>query len=75
MGDDPNVAARGTDSKVLAEVYVEAATTDKPRRRYAKGAMPRPLMFTKKWLGDRTYKLMLRRLFRDCFYSRLGKRG
>lgn len=64
MIDDSNAADRGTDPNVLAEVYAEAATTDKPRRRYVKGTMARPLMFTKKWLGDRAYELMLRSLFR-----------
>lgn len=64
MMDDPNALDRGTEPQVLAEVFAEAATTDKPRRRYVKGAMARPLMLTRKWLGDGAYEAMLRRLFR-----------
>ncbi|MDE0267508.1 MAG: oxidoreductase [Acidimicrobiaceae bacterium] len=64
MMGDPNTADRSTEPQKLAEVFAEAATTDKPRRRYVKGTMARPLMFTRKWLGDGAYEAMLRRLFR-----------
>ena len=53
---------RSTAPEALAEVYVEAAITEKPRRRYVKGAMARPLMFTRKWLGDGVYEFILRRI-------------
>ena len=53
-----------TDPKVLAKVFVEAATTDKPRRRYVKGALARPVMFARKWFGDGVGEFMLRRAFR-----------
>ncbi|MCY4067512.1 MAG: oxidoreductase [Acidimicrobiaceae bacterium] len=64
MMEDPRMASRGTDPKVLAQVYVEAATTDKPRRRYVKGMMARPTMQLRKWLGDGPYEMLLRRMFR-----------
>ena len=53
-----------TEAGVLARVFVEAATTDRPRRRYVKGAFARPLMFVRKWFGDAVYESVLRRAFR-----------
>ena len=54
---------RGTEAKVLAEVFVEAATTAKPRRRYVKGAMAHPLLLIRKWFGDGIYERVLRQAF------------
>ena len=62
--DDPSLMDRSTEAAELAEVFVEAATTDMPRRRYVKGAMARPLIYLRKWLGDEVYEFMLRRSFR-----------
>ena len=56
--------SRGTEASVLAQVFVEAATAAKPRRRYVKGAFARPLMFIRKWFGDAVYESALRRAFR-----------
>ncbi len=56
MRDDGRVKDRGTK----AEVFVEAATTGKPRRRYVKGMLGRPALFVRKWLGDGIYELTLR---------------
>ncbi len=64
MMQDPRMATRGTDAKVLAEVYVEAATADKPRRRYVKGYLARPALMVRKWLGDGVYETMMRRALR-----------
>ncbi len=63
MASDPKAASCGTDAKVLARVFVEAATAAKPRRRYVKGATARLLMFIRKWLGDGIYESVLRRTF------------
>ena len=60
MRDDGRVKDRGTRAEVLAEVFVEAATTGKPRRRYVKGMLARPALFVRKWLGDGIYELTLR---------------
>ena len=60
MRDDGRVQDRGTRAEVLAEVFVEAATTGKPRRRYVKGMLARPALFVRKWLGDGIYELTLR---------------
>ncbi len=63
QASDPKNANRGTDAKVLAKVFVEAATTARPRRRYVEGAMARPLLFLRKWFGDGVYENVLRRAF------------
>ena len=60
MRKAPRAMDRGTDAKVLAKVFVEAATTDKPRRRYVKGMLARPALFVRRWLGDGVYEFMLR---------------
>ena len=64
MIEDPRTRDRGTDAAVLAEVFVEAATVARPRRRYVRGAMARPALFIRKWLGDGVYEFILRRAFR-----------
>ena len=64
MISDPETMSRGTEASVLARVFVEAATTARPRRRYVKGAFARPLMFIRKWFGDAVYEAALRRAFR-----------
>ena len=62
--DDPRLMERATEAEVFAKVFLEAATTRKPRRRYARGSMARPVMFLRKWFGDGVYEFMLRRAFR-----------
>ena len=64
MRDNPRVMDRGTDAKAFAEVFVEAATADKPRRRYVKGFLARPSLFARRWLGDGVYEFILRRAIR-----------
>ena len=64
MIEDPRARDRGTDAAVLAEVFVKAATVARPRRRYVRGAMARPALFIRKWLGDGVYEFILRRAFR-----------
>ncbi len=53
-----------TKPEVLAKVFVKAATTARPRRRYVKGVLARPVMFARKWFGDGVYEFMLRRAIR-----------
>ena len=64
MMDDPRTFERGTEPEVLGKVFVEAATSRRPKRRYVKGMGARPLMFVRKWLGDGVYEFLLGRLFR-----------
>ena len=64
MIDNPRGVDRRTEAEVVAKVYAKAATTSRPRRRYVTGALARPWMFIRKWLGDRAYEFVLRRAFR-----------
>ncbi|MYB04530.1 MAG: SDR family NAD(P)-dependent oxidoreductase [Acidimicrobiaceae bacterium] len=64
MRENPRVTDRGTDAKVLAKVFAEAATTAKPRRRYVKGMLARPALAVRKWFGDGVYEFILRRASR-----------
>ena len=49
-----------TDQEVLAKEIVKAATTAKPKTRYVKGFMAKPMIFIRKWFGDRIFdKLVL----------------
>ncbi|MEM9090669.1 MAG: oxidoreductase [Cyanobacteria bacterium P01_F01_bin.53] len=63
MMQDPRAMDNATDPVVLARVFVEAVKAKKPKRRYVKGAMAKPLMFVRKWLGDGVYEFMLSRAF------------
>ncbi|GAA0961003.1 oxidoreductase [Kribbella koreensis] len=48
-------AVSGTPAGKLAEVIVKAVSARRPRTRYVAGKYARPLMFTRKWFGDRVY--------------------
>lgn len=61
---DPSAAERRTDAADAAKVCAKAATARRPRRRYVTGALARPWMHTRRWLGDGAYELMLRRTLR-----------
>ena len=63
MGD-PRAAEHRTSAATVAKVYAKAATTRRPRRRYVTGALARPWMYTRKWLGDAAFEFMLRRTLR-----------
>lgn len=40
---------------VIVKLVLEAITTTKPKTRYVAGKFAKPMMFIRKWLGDRTY--------------------
>ena len=54
---------RGIEPEALAKVFLKAATTRTPRRRYVRGPPARPMMFLRKWFGDGIYEFLLRRGF------------
>ena len=64
MGDDNPMLDRMTEPEVLGKVFVEAATTRKPKRRYVKGYGARPALFIRKWFGDGAYEAALERMAR-----------
>ncbi|WP_419949040.1 oxidoreductase [Candidatus Palauibacter sp.] len=61
--EDRGPGNRGTDPGVFARVFLRAATSRKPRRRYVGGRMARPLIFIRRWFGDGIYEFLLRRAF------------
>lgn len=63
MGD-PRAVEHRTGAEAVAKVYAKAATARQPRRRYVTGALARPWMLTRKWLGDGIYEFVLRRTIR-----------
>lgn len=44
-----------TEQEVLAKEIVKAATAAKPKIRYVKGFMAKPMIFIRKWFGDRIF--------------------
>jgi short-subunit dehydrogenase len=45
----------GSDPSVITNVILEAIQSKRPKTRYVAGQMARPLMFIRKWCGDRIY--------------------
>ncbi len=64
MGQEGAMMDRLTEPEVLGEVFVEAATTDKPKRRYVKGYGARPALLIRKWFGDSAYEFVIQRMAR-----------
>ena len=52
VGNDPNL---GSSPQVIADVVSKAIKTKRPKTRYAAGQMAKPLMFMRKWFGDRMF--------------------
>jgi short-subunit dehydrogenase len=50
---------RATDPLVLANVIVKAATANKPKTRYVKGAFAKPVLFLRKILSDRSFDKLI----------------
>jgi NAD(P)-dependent dehydrogenase (short-subunit alcohol dehydrogenase family) len=53
---------RVSPPSVIADTVSKAIKSNRPRTRYAVGAMARPLMFARKWFGDRFYDRVLNRM-------------
>ena len=50
---------RYTSATVIAKVVSKAVKAGKPRTRYVAGALAKPLIFTRKWFGDRMFDRMV----------------
>ena len=46
---------RGTDPRVIARLVCGAVRSAKPRTRYVAGKYAAPMLFIRKWLGDRVF--------------------
>lgn len=52
---------RLSSPKVIARVVSKAIASDKPKTRYVAGKFARPLLFTRKWFGDRVFDCLIMR--------------
>ncbi len=50
---------RGTDPSVIAEVVSKAVRSKNPQTRYVAGVYAKPMLFIRKWLGDRIFDRMI----------------
>ncbi len=48
-----------TKPEVIGKIILKSVTTSRPKIRYAKGYMAKPVIFLRKWLGDRIYDRIL----------------
>jgi NAD(P)-dependent dehydrogenase (short-subunit alcohol dehydrogenase family) len=63
-GSNGNGRLSGSPPSVIANTVSAAIKASRPRTRYVAGSMARPLMLTRKWLGDRVYDLVLTSMVR-----------
>jgi len=45
----------GTSPKVIADLVLHASESDNPKIRYVAGELAKPLLFLRKWFGDKIY--------------------
>ncbi len=48
-------AGSSSEPKVITDLVLKAVRSRRPRTRYAAGKYAKPMLFTRKWLGDRIY--------------------
>jgi short-subunit dehydrogenase len=51
---------RGTSPDVIADTVSKAVASSRPRTRYAVGAYAKPLIWMRKWLGDRIFDRIIK---------------
>ncbi len=51
-------------TSVITDLVMKSIRADKPKKRYVGGKYAFLLLFTRKWLGDRVYDKMIRRMLR-----------
>lgn len=54
-----NRRMQSSPPSVIAAVVSQAVGARKPKTRYVAGAFAKPLMFVRKWLGDKRYDKMV----------------
>ena len=55
-------AKRSSPPEVIAKAVTKAASARKPKTRYAVGSGAKPLIFLRRWLSDRAYDAVIRRI-------------
>lgn len=53
---------QGSDPSVIAELVKKAVNSKSPKTRYVAGQYARPMMFIRKWFGDRVYDAIIMRV-------------
>lgn len=53
--EDSSKAGGGSSPDVVASVVSKAISSNKPKTRYAVGKMAKPVIFLRKWLGDKNF--------------------
>jgi hypothetical protein len=48
-----------SDPQVITDLILRAVRANKPKTRYAAGKYAKPLMFARKWFGDRIFDKMV----------------
>ena len=59
--DSEAMAKRSSPPEVIAKTVTKAATSRRPKTRYAVGSGAKPLIFLRRWLPDRVYDSFIRR--------------
>lgn len=54
-----NNTSASTNPQVITNLIIKAVRAKKPKTRYAAGLYAKPMMFIRKWFGDRVYDKML----------------
>ena len=57
-----NERLQGSPPSVIANAILQAIKADRPRTRYVAGAMAKPLIAMRKYLGDRVFDSLLERM-------------
>jgi short-subunit dehydrogenase len=55
LNPSSNSFMKGSDPKVISKTITKILNAKKPKTRYVAGRMAKPLMFIRKWFGDRIY--------------------
>ena len=58
--DDKN----SSPPSVITDLVMKSIAAKRPKTRYAGGAMVKPIMFVRKWGGDRVYDWIITRMVR-----------
>lgn len=59
MGEENYSKSGGSPTSVITNLVLKAVRSGKPKTRYVAGKFAKPMMFVRKWLGDRAFDKML----------------
>ena len=51
---------KGTDPKVIADIVGDAVKSARPKTRYVAGKYAKPMIWVRKWLGDRMFDRLIK---------------